>query len=79
MARKTHHIVHNPDGGWDIKKGGGERSIKHFDRKSDAVDHGRDISRNQSTEFVIHGRDGRIQTSDSHGGDPNPPIDRDTH
>jgi hypothetical protein len=33
MTRKTHHVVPNPDGGWDVKKGGGERSIKHFDKK----------------------------------------------
>ena len=23
MARKTHHVVPNPGGGWDFKKGGG--------------------------------------------------------
>jgi hypothetical protein len=34
--RKEHHVVPNPDGGWDIKKGGGSKSIKHFDRKADA-------------------------------------------
>jgi len=75
MTRKTHHVVPNPDGGWDVKKGGGERSIKHFDRKQDAVDHGREISRNQGSEFLIHGKDGKIQNSDSHGNDPCPPKD----
>ena len=79
MSRKTHHIVHNPDGGWDVKRGGGEKSSGHFDTKQEAVDAGREISRNQATEFVIHGRDGKIQQSDSHGNDPNPPQDRDTH
>jgi len=75
MARQTHHVVHNPDGGWDIRRGGSERSSGHFDNKDDAVDAGREISRNQGTEFLIHGRDGRIQQSDSHGNDPNPPKD----
>ncbi len=75
MARQTHHVVHNPDGGWDIRRGGSERSSGHFDNKDDAVDAGREISRNQGTEFLIHGRDGRIQQSDSHGHDPNPPKD----
>jgi hypothetical protein len=28
MARKTHIVVHNPDGGWDVRKGGGQRTIK---------------------------------------------------
>ena len=79
MPRETHHVVPNPDGGWDVRRGGSERSSGHFDIKQDAINTGRDISRNQGTEFLIHGRDGRIQRSDSHGNDPNPPRDRDTH
>lgn len=75
MPRDTHHVVHNPDGGWDVKRGGGERSSGHFDTKKDAVDAGREISRNQVTEFLIHGMDGKIQSSDSHGNDPCPPKD----
>ena len=71
---KTTHVVPNrKDGGWDIKHGGARRSSGHFDKKQDAVDRGREISRNQKTEFVIHGKDGKIQRKDSHGGDPHPP------
>ena len=73
MAGKSHHVVPNPDGGWDVKKGGAKRASGHFDRKSDAVDSGREISRNQGTEFYIHGKNGQIQQKDSHGGDPFPP------
>ena len=70
---KTHHVVHSPNGGWDIKIGGGERAIKHFDIKQTAVDYGRGISQRQGSEFFIHGSDGRIQSRDSHGHDPFPP------
>jgi hypothetical protein len=49
----THHVVPNSGGGWDVKRGGAERSSGHFDRKADAVDRGREISRNQGTEFRI--------------------------
>lgn len=79
MSKKgpdTHHVVPNPDGGWDVKRGGAERSSGHFDRKSDAVDRGREISRNQGTEFRIHNKDGKIARSDSHGNDPFPPRDK---
>jgi predicted Rdx family selenoprotein len=69
----SHHIVPNPDGGWDIKKGGSGRSSGHLERKQDAVDAGRDMSRNQRTELYVHGEDGRIQRKDSHGNDPFPP------
>jgi hypothetical protein len=68
----SHHVVPK-SGGWDVKKGGGDRSSGHFDRKQDAIDAGRKISQNQGTELVIHGKNGKIQNKDSHGNDPYPP------
>lgn len=76
MPRKTHHVVPAGGDGWDIKKGGGSRSIKHFDRKQDAEDRAREISRNQHSELIIHDRHGRFSECDSHGGDPCPPKDK---
>jgi hypothetical protein len=76
MVRKSHHVVPNSEGGWDVKKGGGDRSSGHFDLKKDAVDRAREISRNQKSELVIHNLDGKISQSDSHGGDPYPPKDK---
>ena len=73
MARKEHHVVPNPDGGWDVKRNGAQRSSGHFETKEEAVNAGRQISQNQGTELVIHGMNGRIQSSDSHGNDPCPP------
>lgn len=73
MTKKTHHIIPNPKGGWDLKKGGAEKASNHFDKKIDAIDKGREISRRQGSEFYIHGKDGKIQSKDSHGNDPNPP------
>lgn len=69
----THHVVPNPSGGWDVKRGGSDRASGHFDTKHAAVDQGRQISRNQGTELRIHNRNGRIAQSDSHGGDDFPP------
>ena len=34
MPRKTHHVVPKADGGRDIKKGGGEKAIKHLRQKT---------------------------------------------
>lgn len=76
MARKSHHVVPNSNGGWDVKRGGASRASVHTDTKAEAMKTGREISRNQGTEFVIHGTDGKIQRSDSHGGDPCPPKDK---
>ncbi len=73
MARKTHHVVPNPKGGWDVKRGGADKATLHTSNKKDAIDAGRKISQNQKTEFIIHNKNGRISQSDSHGNDPNPP------
>jgi len=77
MSRKSHHIVPNPNGGWDVKKGGSNKASLHTEYKQEAIDIGRKISQNQKSELVIHNKDGKISQSDSHGNDPNPPKDKD--
>lgn len=72
MNRKTHHVVPHPEG-WAVRRGGSERASVVTDTKREAIDIGREISRNQGSEVVIHGMNGRIQQSDSHGNDPYPP------
>lgn len=76
MPRKEHHVVPNQKGGWDVKKNGARKSSVHTDTKKDAVDKGRSISKNQGSEFIVHGKDGKIQKADSHGNDPCPPKDK---
>ena len=70
MARREHHVVHNPNGGWDVKRNGSATAIIHAITKQAAVQQGRVLSRLEGTEFIIYGKDGRIQRSDSHGNDP---------
>ncbi len=66
----SHHVVPNPDGGWDVKRSGASRASRHCDTKAEAVAVGREISRNQRTEFVIHRQNRTIQRKESHGNDP---------
>lgn len=68
--QKPHHVVPNTNGGWDIKKGGGERANNHCDTKQEVIEKAREISQDQDSELYIHGLDGRIQEKDSHGNDP---------
>ena len=67
---ETHHVVPDPERGWNVKKGGSSRASVHTETKKEAVDLGREISRNQGTEFLIHGKNGVIQEKNSHGNDP---------
>ena len=70
---KQHHVVPNPNGGWDVKKENAERASNHFDTKQPAIDKARNISQNQGSELYIHGKNGQIQQKDSHGNDKFPP------
>ena len=71
-----HHVVPNPQGGWNVERDNAKRASVHTDTKQDAIDRARGISRNQGTELVIHNKDGTISRKDSHGNDPCPPKDK---
>ena len=75
MAKRNQHVV--PLGtGWAVK---GERSQKFTvitSTKREAVSVARNIAKNNNSELVIHGKDGKIQDKDSYGNDPNPPKDK---
>ena len=76
MARKEHHVVPNPNGGWDVKRENAKRSSGHYDTKQEAMEAGRRMSINGGTELIPHRMDGTIQNPSSHGNDPCPPKDK---
>jgi hypothetical protein len=67
-----HHIVPHEDG-WAVRKDNAERASRVTPTKEEAERVGRQISKNQGTELIIHRKDGTIQKKDSHGNDPHPP------
>lgn len=73
--RKSNHVIPSSErGGWAVKKSGSTRITRSFDRKDEAINFGREISRKQETELFIHKRDGRIQERNSYAKDPHPPV-----
>lgn len=66
---KEHHVVPNAQGGWDIKQTHHSKKY-HFDTKEEAINKARELSSKEHTELVIHDKQGRIDTKDSHGNDP---------
>ena len=52
---------------------GNQRASVVTDTQKEAINLGREISRNQRGELFIHGVDGKIRARDSHGDDPYPP------
>lgn len=71
---KNQHVLPGKDG-WKVKGEGNSRSTANTSTKKEAIEKAREIARNQKSEIIIHGKDGRIQDKDSFGNDPNPPKD----
>ncbi|MDT2662708.1 DUF2188 domain-containing protein [Enterococcus hulanensis] len=63
------------DDKWAVRGEGNSKDTKTFDKKSDAVEYGKNISKNQQSEFIVQKKNGQIQSKDSFGNDPLPPRD----
>lgn len=71
---KNQHVTKHPDG-WQVKGAGNEKATKVTETQKQAIDAAKAIAKNQKSEVIIHGTDGRIRDKDSYGNDPNPPKD----
>ncbi len=72
MNKRNQHITPHKEG-WQIRGAGAQRATSVHRTQAEAIDRGREISQNQESELLIHGRNGRIRARGSHGSDPYPP------
>ena len=72
MSKKNQHVVPR-NGQWAVVGAGNGRATSIHNTQQDAIDTAREIARNQETELLIHGRNGKIRERDSYGNDPHPP------
>jgi hypothetical protein len=75
MAKRSVFYVNPSDrGGWNVKKQGAQRTSKHFDKKADAIDYGRQVAKSSELgQLKVQKRDGTFQTEHTYGKDPHPP------
>ena len=71
-SKKPVHVVPHDDG-WAVEREGAKRVSSVHATQADAEQAGRATARNEETEFLLHGRNGRIRERDSYGNDPYPP------
>lgn len=69
---KNVHTVHNKNG-WQNKYENALKPINTFSNKQDAQKAGRIIAKQNNSEHIIHGLNGRIQSKNTYGNDPYPP------
>lgn len=66
---KNQHIVPNK-GKWGVKGAGNKRISTITTTQKEAIEKGRQISKNQNSELFIHDKKGRIREKNSYGNDP---------
>lgn len=74
MGKNQHVTPH--DKGWQVKGAGNQKATIVTSTKSEAQAIATNIAKNQKSEVVIHGQNGRIQNKNSFGNDPCPPKDK---
>jgi len=72
---KDQHVTRHEEG-WAVRGAGNGKATAVFRTQAEAIDAARQIAQNQRSELLVHGRDGRIRSKDSFGGDRLPPRDR---
>lgn len=72
---KNQHVVPH-SGDWAIKGENNKKATKVVSTQAEAKKIAESIAKNQKSEAIIHGKDGRIISSNSYGNDPCPPKDK---
>jgi hypothetical protein len=64
---KDIHVIKNPGGGWDAKKG--DRVFSTSRTQANAIKKGKAQAGRDRVDLVVHGRDGKIRSKDSYGSE----------
>ncbi len=72
--RRVYHVTPASEKGWKVKKEGASRASGCFDRKTDAVERGKELAKSgDEGQIKIHKKDGVLQTEHTYKNDPFPP------
>ena len=69
------HVV-QVENGWAVKGEKNAKATKITKTQKEAIEVARSIAKNQNSEVVIHGKNGKIRDKDSYGNDSMPPKDK---
>jgi uncharacterized protein YdaT len=74
MGKNVHVTPHRD--GWQVKGEGNSKATKVTQTQQEAIKAAIPIAKNNQSEVVIHGKDGRIRDKDSYGNDPSSKKDK---
>lgn len=61
---------------WAVKGEGNQKATNVTNTQNEAKEFAKGIAKNQGSELIVQGKDGKIVSKDSYGNDPYPPKDR---
>ena len=70
---KNQHVTPHSNGGWQVKGANNKRATAVVNTQKEAIEIAIQIAKNQKSEVLIHGENGRIREKNSYGNDPFPP------
>ena len=76
MPGKNQWVSRRPSGKWAVHGERNNRDTALYDTQTQANERAIEIAKNQKSEVIIQGRDGRIRSKDSYGNDPCPLVDK---
>jgi hypothetical protein len=71
MGKNIHVVPH--DKGWAVRTEGNKSATKCTRTQAEAINVGRQMAKNNQSELVVHGENGKIRQKNSYGNDPHPP------
>ncbi len=74
MKKNQYVVVHG--GKWAVKGANNTRYTRIVDTQNEAMVIAKGIAKNQHSEMIVQGRDGKFRTCNSYGNDPCPPKDK---
>lgn len=70
---KNQHVVKVNNGSWGVRGEGNSKITKKAPTQKEAISIGKGIAKNQHSELIIHGTNGKIREKNSYGNDKCPP------
>lgn len=70
MKSNVHVVKHEGSRKWEVKVDDSNSPHGAYRTQREAIEKGRELSKRNHSELMIHGRDGKIREKYSYGNDP---------
>lgn len=70
MSKGKNQHVTKHENGWQVIGAGNNKATAITNTQAEAIEIAKQIAKNQQSEVLIHGLDGKIRDKNSYGNDP---------